>query len=67
MNKTRESRVPLNNRITVTQSELPELLGCGKQMADEIAADAKAKVYRGKRVLINVDKIKKYIDSESFE
>lgn len=48
-------------KLCVTRTELPALLGCGQPTADKIAEDAEAKIYIGKRLLISVDKVRDYI------
>ena len=52
----------MDKRICITRKELPQLLGCGLQTADKIAREAEARVVIGHRVLINVAKIRRYID-----
>lgn len=66
MNKTTESTINFNDRICVTINELCSLLSCGKKTANEIAEKANARIYIGKRVLFSVDKIRQYINQESF-
>lgn len=51
-----------NERICITRKELPQLLGCGIQTADKIAREAEARIVVGHRVLINLAKIRKYVD-----
>ena len=52
----------MDRRICITRKELPQLLGCGIQTADKIAREAEARIVVGHRVLINIAKIRKYID-----
>lgn len=61
MRKTNE-RKNFTNSICVTRQELPRLLGCGLQTADKIAREAEARIVVGHRVLINIAKVRKYID-----
>lgn len=49
-------------RICVTRKELPSLLGCGQQAADRVAREAKATIRVGKRILISLPKLEKYIE-----
>lgn len=51
-----------NLRICVTRKELPKLLGCGQQAADRVAREAKATIRVGKRILISLPKLEKYIE-----
>lgn len=61
MRKTNK-RERFTDSICVTRQELPQLLGCGIQTADKIAREAEARIVVGHRVLINLAKIRKYID-----
>lgn len=56
----------IDKRICVTLNELCSLLSCGRKTANEIAEKAGAKLYIGKRVLFSVEKIKIFINNESF-
>lgn len=51
--------------ILVNTQGLQDLCQCGRPTAIEIANNAGAVVRFGKRLLFNVDKIQKYIDSIS--
>ena len=51
------------NRLTVDIEGLMAMLSCGEVTAKKIADYAEARVIVGRRVLYNVDKIKKYIDA----
>ena len=51
------------NRLTVDIEGLMAMLSCGEVTAKKIADYAEAKVIVGRRVLYNVDKIKKYLDA----
>ena len=63
MRKTTEYNA--ENRLTVDIEGLMAMLSCGEVTAKKIAdyAEAEAKVIVGRRVLYNVDKIKKYLDA----
>lgn len=63
MNRTNTSTIS-DNRICVTRPELARMLGCGQSKADSIAEKAMARIWIGKRVLISVEKVKKYLDEE---
>ena len=47
----KENVIPIENRIAVTLDDLCQLLSCGKKTARDIAADANAVCYFGKRTL----------------
>lgn len=66
MNKTTESVTDINDRICVTITELCSLLSCGRKTANDIAEKAGARIYVGKRVLFSVEKIKQFVNQESF-
>ena len=59
---SKENVIPIENRISVTLDDLCQLLSCGKKTARDIAADANAVCYFGKRTLYNVSKIKDFMD-----
>lgn len=61
MIKTNNYEMDLSKKICVTRKELPALLGCGQPTADKIAAEAGAKFYSGKRLLICVEKVRQYL------
>ena len=61
MRKTTEDKA--QNRLTVAVERLVAMLSCGEVTAKKIADYAEARVVVGRRVLYNVDKIKKYIDA----
>lgn len=61
MRKTTEYKA--ENRLTVDIEGLMAMLSCGEVTAKKIADYAEARVIVGRRVLYNVDKIKKYIDA----
>ena len=62
MKKLQNNSESTDERICITRKELPKLLGCGIQTADKIAREAEARIVVGHRVLINIAKIRKYID-----
>ena len=65
INKTSDNKtINLSEKICVNLNDLCELLSCGKQTAREIASNANATLYFGRRTLYSVDKVKKYIESE---
>ena len=61
MRKTTEFKA--ENRLTVDIEGLMAMLSCGEVTAKKIADYAEARVIIGRRVLYNVDKIKKYLDA----
>ena len=61
MRKTTEYNA--ENRLTVDIEGLMAMLSCGEVNAKKIADYAEARVIVGRRVLYNVDKIKKYLDA----
>ena len=62
MRKTIEYKA--ENRLTVDIEGLMAMLSCGEVTAKKIADYcAEAKIIVGRRVLYNVDKIKKYLDA----
>lgn len=54
-----------DSTLTTDTVGLMKLLCCGRQSAVKIGTDAEAKVQVGKRVLWNLPKIQKYIDTIS--
>ena len=64
MNKTPNKNVSIENICVDTQG-LMKITNCGRQTAVEIGTAAKAKITIGRRVLWNVGKIQKYLDSIS--
>lgn len=66
MNKTKTTNnITLSDRISVNTETLANYLDCGRATAVKIGTDANAKIIIGKRVLWNINKIKKYLDSIS--
>lgn len=62
MRKTRENEKQCTSPICVSREDLAKMLGCGQNTADKIAYAANARIKIGKRVLIKIDKINKYLD-----
>ena len=58
-----KSSYKAENRLTVDIEGLMAMLSCGEVTAKKIADYAEARVIIGRRVLYNVDKIKKYLDA----
>lgn len=54
-----------SNTVTTTTTGLMKMLCCGRVTAVKIGEDAEAKIRIGKRVLWNLPKIQKYIDTIS--
>lgn len=57
----RENQPP----ICMTFPNYMKYMGIGRQTANKIVAEAEAKIYIGGRVLVNMEKVKKYLDSIS--
>ena len=55
------------DRLAVTTERLQNILDCGRPTAVEIGTLAKARVEIGRRVLWNVSKVQKYLDSSATE
>lgn len=51
--------------LCVTRKELAEILHCGLYTADRIAKEAEARIIIGKRVLINMEKVRLYVKDNS--
>ena len=66
MRATKKSEMVMN-QVAVTTENLQNILDCGRPTAVEIGTLAKARVEIGRRVLWNVSKIQKYLDSISTE
>lgn len=66
MHSTQKSNmISISEKITVTTDELQELLSCGRDSAVQIGQTAGAKVQIGRRVLWNVEKIRRYVNDIS--
>ena len=59
--------VKISDKIAVDTTELQLLCGCGRSTAVDIGTQAKARIQVGKRVLWNVNKVQKYLDSIATE
>lgn len=66
MRATQKSEMVMN-QVTVTTENLQNILDCGRPTAVEIGTLAKARIEVGRRVLWNVAKIQKYLDSIATE
>lgn len=66
MRATQKSEMVMN-QVTVTTENLQNILDCGRPTAVEIGTLAKARIEVGRRVLWNVGKIQKYLDSIATE
>lgn len=53
------------NTILVSTDRLREALMCGRESAVKLATDAGARVEVGRRVLWNLEKVKKYVEEIS--
>lgn len=63
MNKTKHEET--NDLIAADIAKLSAMLSCGHATARKIADEANATIKINRRVLFNVEKIKKYIDNIS--
>lgn len=66
MRATQKSEMVMN-QVAVTTENLQNILDCGRPTAVEIGTLAKARIEVGRRVLWNVAKIQKYLDSIATE
>jgi hypothetical protein len=55
------------DRLAVTTERLQNILDCGRPTAVEIGTLAKARVEVGRRVLWNISKVQKYLDTIATE
>ncbi len=62
-----QKREMVINQVAVTTENLQNILDCGRPTAIEIGTLAKARVEIGRRVLWNVSKVQKYLDSIATE
>lgn len=58
-------RTGVEQPLTMTMEEFMNYVGAGRHTATKIVEQAEAKIYIGRRVLINVEKVKTYLDSIS--
>ena len=66
MRATKKSEMVIN-QVAVTTENLQNILDCGRPTAVEIGTLAKARVEIGRRVLWNVSKVQKYLDTIATE
>lgn len=59
--------IECKDRLAITTERLQGVLDCGRPTAVEIGTLAKARIEVGRRVLWNVGKIQKYLDSIATE
>lgn len=67
MNKTTSNVIQLSDRLTANTETLAECLDCGRSTAVKIGTAAGAKIQMGKRILWNVRKVQRYLDSIATE
>lgn len=65
MQATKRSQSPIENRGTITTEGLQEYLSCGRSAAVEVGKRAGARIEIGRRVLWNVGKVQRYLDTIS--
>lgn len=63
----RNESIISQDRLAVTTERLQNILDCGRPTAVEIGTLAKARVEVGRRVLWNVSKVQKYLDTIATE
>ena len=51
--------------LTMTMEDFIAYVGAGRYTATKIVEQAEAKIYIGRRVLVNIEKAKTYLDSIS--
>lgn len=66
MRATQKSEMVIS-QVAVTTEKLQNILDCGRPTAIEIGTLAKARIEIGRRVLWNVAKIQRYLDSIATE
>ena len=66
MRATKKSEMVMN-QVAVTTENLQSILDCGRPTAVEIGTLAKSRVEIGRRVLWNVSKVQKYLDTIATE
>ena len=66
MRATKKSEMVMN-QVAVTTENLQSILDCGRPTAVEIGTLAIARVEIGRRVLWNVSKVQKYLDTIATE
>lgn len=57
------TKSPIDIKLLVNTKDLMQMLSCGKPSAIKIGEDAHAKVCIGRKILWNVECVKKYINS----
>lgn len=68
MRSTKQDQfIECKDRLAITTERLQGVLDCGRLTAVEIGTLAKARIEVGRRVLWNVGKIQKYLDSIATE
>lgn len=68
MRSTKQDQfIECKDRLAITTERLQVVLDCGRPTAVEIGTLAKARIEVGRRVLWNVGKIQKYLDSIATE
>lgn len=67
MNKTgkREVDLTLESRSVMPMDMFIDYIGTGRYTANKIAEQAEAKIYIGRRVLINMTKVSQYLEAIS--
>lgn len=64
---TKNDSIANADKLTVTTERLQNILDCGRPTAVEIGTLAKARIEVGRRVLWNVAKVQKYLDTIATE
>lgn len=63
MNVTKKFNIDESKKKTVDTMELQAILGVGRKTAVEIGTSAQSKLVIGRRVIWNLNKVQKYLDS----
>lgn len=64
---TKNDSIANTDKLAVTTERLQNILDCGRPTAVQIGTLAKARVEIGRRVLWNISKVQKYLDSIATE
>lgn len=54
-------KIENSDRMCVSRTELPEILGCGQYTADKISRRSGARIKVGKRVLVYLPRLEAYL------
>lgn len=63
--RVKDTSIPTSAKLCIDTAELQQLLCAGRKTAISIGTEAGARIKVGTRVMWNVDKIRRYLDSIS--